>query len=189
MDIDDILLEAEDSMGKSSADFDAYMKTLRSGQATIEAVEHVHVVIPAYGDTPMPLKNVAVIAKADVRMLTVKPFDVKTIKDIEKGFSIANLGLTIANDGKIIRVSFPPMSEETRKRQVKQIKERLEQHKVTIRSLRHEALKSLKSIEKSAGVSEDQVKKAEHDINALTKEYEGKIDGAFERKSVELMTV
>lgn len=189
MDIDDVLLECEDGMDKSTNDFDAYLKTLRSGQATVEAVEHVHVIIPAYGETPMPLKNVAVIAKADARMLTVKPFDVKTIKDIEKGFSVANLGLTIGNDGKIIRVTFPPLSEETRKRQVKQIKDRLEQHKVTIRNIRHEAQKQLKGMEKGAGFSEDDVKKAEHRVNDLTKEYEGKLDAAFEKKSKELMTV
>src|SRR3977135_1903312 len=107
MDIDDILLDTEDRMSKSAADFDAYLKTVRSGQASIEAIEHVHVEIAAYGGEPMPLKQVAVIAKADQRMLTVKPFDAKTIKEIEKGLSAANLGLSINNDGKLIRVSFP----------------------------------------------------------------------------------
>src|SRR4051812_29395962 len=126
MDIDDVLLDTEDRMDKSIADYDAYLKTVRSGQASNEAIEHVHIEIAAYGGEPTPLKNVAVIAKADARMLTVKPFDAKTIKDIEKGIQAANLGLSINNDGKIIRVSFPPMSEENRKRQVKQIKERME---------------------------------------------------------------
>lgn len=189
MDIDDVLLDTEDRMTKSLADFEAYLKTVRSGQASIEAIEHVHVEIAAYGGEPMPLKNLAVIAKSDARMLTVKPFDNKTIKDIEKGFSIANLGLTINNDGKVIRVGFPPMSEENRKRQVKQIKERLEQHKVTIRNIRHEGQKGLKAMEKGAGFSEDDVKKAEHNVNDLTKQYEGLLEAAFDRKSKEVMTV
>ncbi len=189
MDIDDILLDTEDRMSKSTADFDAYLKTVRSGQASIEAIEHVHIEVAAYGGEPAPLKSLAVIAKADARMLTVKPFDPKTIKDIEKGFSAANLGLSINNDGKIIRVGFPPMSEENRKRQVKQIKERLEQHKVTIRNIRHEGQKALKAMEKGAGHSEDDVKKAEHGVNDLTKQYEGQLDSSFERKSQEVMTV
>ncbi len=145
MDIDDVLLETEEAMTKSTADFDSYLKTVRSGQASPEAIEHVYVEIAAYGGEPTPLKNVAVIAKADARMLTVKPFDSKTIKDIERGIQAANLGLSINNDGKIIRVSFPPMSEENRKRQVKQIKERLEQHKVTIRNIRHDGQKAFES--------------------------------------------
>jgi len=189
MDIDDILLDTEDRMTKSIADFEAYLKTVRSGQASIEAIEHVHVEIAAYGGEPTPLKNVAIISKADARMLNVKPFDGKTIKDIEKGLSAANLGLSINNDGKLIRVSFPPMSEENRKRQVKQIKERLEQHKVTIRNIRHEGQKALKGMEKGAGFSEDDVKKAEHSVNDLTKQYENGLEAAFERKSKEVMTV
>jgi len=81
------------------------------------------------------------------------------------------------------------MSEESRKKQVKMIKDRLEQHKVTIRTARHDGLKALKGMEKSAGHSEDAVKKAEIDVNDLTKQYEGKLDAAFERKSKEIMTV
>jgi ribosome recycling factor len=189
MDIDEILLDAEDRMIKNVTDFDAHLKSVRTGQASTEAIEHVHVEIAAYGDQPMPLKNVAVIAKGDARMLTVKPFDSKTIKEIEKGLNAANLGLTIGNDGKIIRVSFPPMSEENRKKQVKVIKERLEQHKVTIRTVRHDALKALKGMEKSAGFSEDDVKKAEQNVNDLTKEYEGKLDAAYDKKSKDIMTV
>ncbi|HLX63556.1 MAG TPA: ribosome recycling factor [Planctomycetota bacterium] len=189
MDIDEILLDTEDRMIKCAADFDAHLKSMRSGQATAETIEHVHVHIPAYGDTPMPLKNVAVIAKADARMLTVKPFDAKTIKELEKGLQAANLGLNIGNDGKIIRVTFPPLSEETRKKQVKSMKDRLEQHKVSIRTIRHDGLKALKGMEKGPGHSEDEVKKAETTVNDLTKEYEGKLDAAFERKSKEIMTV
>jgi ribosome recycling factor len=189
MDIDDILLDTEDRMIKSAADFDAHLKSVRTGQASPEAIEHVHVEIAEYGGGPMSLKQVAVIAKADARMLTVKPFDSKTIKEIDKALNAANLGLSINNDGKIIRVSFPPMSEENRKKQVKIIKDRLEQHKITIRGVRHEALKALKGMEKGAGFSEDDVKKAEQNVNELTKEYEGKIDAAFERRAKDIMTV
>jgi ribosome recycling factor len=188
MDIDEILLDAEDRMIKSAADFEAHLKGVRSGQASPEMVDHVHVDIPAYGGI-VPLKTVALTSKADARMLTIKPFDPKTIKEIEKAINAANLGLTPNNDGKIIRLNFPPMSEESRKKTIKLIKDRLEQHKVTMRNIRHEALKHLKDLKGKSGVGEDAEKKAEEDVNALIKQYEGLLDTHFDRKSKEIMTV
>jgi len=187
MDMDDILLDAEDRMEKCVNDFNAHLKGVRSGQASPEMLEHVHVEIPAYGGI-VPLKQVALVAKADARMLTVKPFDAKTIKEIEKGILAANLGLNPMNDGKLIRLNFPPMSEENRKKTIKLIKDRMEQHKVTIRNIRHDALKQLKEL-KNQGVSEDAEKKAEENVNDLTKGHEGQLDAAFEKKSKEIMTV
>src|ERR1041384_7738190 len=126
MDLDEILLDAEDRMIKCVADYDAHLKSVRTGQASVDMVDHVHVDIPTYGGV-VPLKSVAVTSKADARMLIIKPFDPKTIKDIEKGINAANLGINPQNDGKIIRLNFPPLSEETRKKQTKVIKERMEQ--------------------------------------------------------------
>lgn len=188
MDLDEILLDAEDRMIKCVADYEAHLKSVRSGQASPEMVEHVHVDIPAYGGS-VPLKQVALTTKADARMLAVKPFDPKTIKEIEKAIQSANLGLSVNNDGKLIRLSFPPMSEENRKKQIKLIKDRLEQHKITMRNTRHEALKNLKGLEKAAGFSEDAVKKAEAGVNDLTHKYEHQLDAQFEKKSKEIMTV
>ena len=147
MDPDEILLETEDSMIKCAADYEHQLKTVRSGQASTEMVEHVHVDVPAYGGV-VPLKQIALITKGDMRMLLVKPFDVKIIKDIDKAIQGANLGLSLQNDGRVIRLIFPPMSEETRKKQIKTIKDQLEQHKVSVRNLRHEALKLLKGMAK-----------------------------------------
>jgi ribosome recycling factor len=188
MDPDEILLDSEDRMIKCVADYEAQLKSVRSGQASIEMVEHVHVDIPAYGGV-VPLKQVAMISRGDMRMLLVKPFDAKTIKEIDKAFQAANLGLSIQSDGRVIRLIFPPLTEETRKRQIKSIKDGLEQHKVTVRNARHDALKQLKAMEKGAGFGEDDVKKAEKEADTLTRKYEGQLDGHFERKSKEIMTV
>jgi len=188
IDIDMILLEAEEKMAKSVQDFDQHLRGVRSGQASVEMVEHVHVDIPAFGGV-VPLKSVAITTKADARMLTIKPFDPKTIKDIEKGINAANLGLSPQNDGKIIRLNFPPMSEENRKKTVKLIKERMEQHKVTIRHIRQDAQKLLKDNKGKMGVGEDAEKKAEEEVNSLTKKYEGQLEAHFEKKSKEIMTV
>lgn len=186
MDLDEILLDTEDRMIKCVADYDAHLKSVRTGQASTDMVEHVHVDIEAYGGI-VPLKSVALISKQDVRMLIIKPFDPKTIKDIEKGIFAANLGLTPQNDGKIIRLNFPPLSEETRKKQIKTIKDRMEQHKVTLRNVRHEAVKGVKDLK--GKISEDDQKRGEDEINELIKKYEGQLDSHFEKKSKDLMTV
>ena len=188
MDIDDILLEAEDRMQKCVSDYEAHLKSVRTGSASTEMVDHVHVDIPAYGGV-VPLKSVALTTKADARMLVVKPFDPKTIKEIEKGINAANLGLNPMNDGKIIRLNFPPLSEENRKKTIKVIKDRLEQHKVTIRTIRHESLKHLKELKGKSGIGEDAEKKAEAGVNELTKTYETSLDTHFDKKSKEIMTV
>jgi ribosome recycling factor len=188
MAIDEILFECEERMEKCISDYEAHLKTVRSGQATTESLEHVQVDIPSYGGL-MPLKNVALIARGDARMLTVKPFDPKTIKDIEKSINFANLGVTTGNDGKIIRVNYPPMSEETRKKSVKQLKDRLEQHKISLRQARQDAQKRLKEIKGKSGVGEDAEKKAEQDVNDLIKKFEAMLEDRFAKKEQEVMTV
>jgi len=186
MDLDEILLDAEDRMIKCVADYDAHLKSVRTGQASTEMVEHVHVNIPAYGGE-VPLRQVALVAKQDLRMLVIKPFDPKTVRDIEKGIFAANLGLTPQSDGKVIRLNFPPLSEENRKKQTKTIKDRMEQHKVTLRTIRHEGVKQIKELK--GKVSEDDQKKGEEEINTLTHKYEGQLEGHFGKKSKEIMTV
>ncbi|MCY3023057.1 MAG: ribosome recycling factor [Planctomycetota bacterium] len=186
MDIDEVLLDSEDRMIKCVADYDAHLKSVRTGQASTEMVEHVHINIPAYGGE-VPLRQVALVAKQDLRMLVIKPFDPKTVKDIEKGLFAANLGLTPQSDGKVIRLSFPPLSEENRKKQIKTIKDRMEQHKVTLRTVRHDAVKQIK--DQKGKVSEDAQKAAEEEITSLIKKYEGQLEGHFDKKSKEVLTV
>ena len=188
MDLDEAQLDAEDRMIKSAADYEHFLKTQRSGQASPDVLDNIHVDIPAFGGVS-PLKSVAVIGKQDAQMLTVKPFDPKTIKDIEKALNAASLGLSINNDGKIIRLAFPPLSEERRKQAVKNLKERLEQHKVTVRNIRKEAIKHVEGNDGKAGVSEDMIAKAKEAINDLTKQYEAQMDAAFDKKSKELMKI
>jgi len=188
MDLDEALLDLEDRLIKTVADYDHFLKTIRTGQASIEVLDNVKVDIPSYGGI-VDLKSVAVIAKADARLLTIKPFDTKTIKDIEKALSAADLGLSIGNDGKLIRLAFPPMSEDRRKQAVKSIKERMEQHKVAVRSVRKDTLKHVDENEGKPGISEDVVAKTREEVQELVKKYEGQLDVAFEKKSKEVMTV
>jgi ribosome recycling factor len=188
MDIDELLLDAEDKMIKCIVDYENHLKGVRTGQASTEMLEHVVVDIKAYGGV-VALKQVALVSKADARMLVIKPFDVKTIKEIEKGIIAANLGMQPITDGKIVRLAFPPLSEENRKKQIKLIKDRLEQHKVSIRNIRHEVQKQIKEQKGKAGVSEDVLEKGETELQELTKKHEGILDSHFEKKSKEILTV
>lgn len=188
MDLDEAQLDAEERMLKTVADYDHFLKGVRTGQATVEILDGIQVDIPSYGGI-VPLKSVAVIAKADARLLTIKPFDPKTIKEIEKALIGGELGITPNNDGKIIRLAFPPMSEERRQQTVKLLKDRLEQHKVAIRNIRKDALKHVEDNDGKPGVSEDQVKSAKDEIQELVKKYEGQLQTHYDKKSEQVMTV
>ncbi len=188
MDIDEALMDGEDRMIKTVADYDHYLKGIRTGQANVDVFDNIHVDIPAYGGV-VALKSVALITKQDARMVVIKTFDPKTAKEIEKALGGSDLGITPANDGKVIRMAFPPMSEERRKQAVKLLKERLEQHKVAIRNIRKDTLKHVEDSEGKAGVSEDAVKQGKEEVQKLTKQYEEQIEGAFDKKSKEVMTV
>jgi ribosome recycling factor len=188
MDLDEATLDAEDRMIKTVADYEHFVKGVRTGQASVEVLDGIQANIPAFGGV-VPLKSVAVVSKQDARMLIVKPFDPKTIKEIEKALQASEVGITPANDGKVIRLAFPPLSEERRKQTVKMLKDRLEQHKVALRNIRKDALKHVSENKGKAGVSEDAVKQSEDEVQNLTKKYEEQLDTAFDKKSKEVMTV
>jgi ribosome recycling factor len=188
MDIDEALLDGEDRMIKTVADYEHFLKGVRTGQASTEILDGIKADIPAYGG-PVPLKSVALLTRQDARMLIVKPFDPKTIKEIEKALLASELGITPSNDGKVIRLAFPPLSEERRKQTVKLLKDRLEQHKVAIRNVRKDVMKHIDDNEGQPGVSEDRLKEAKDELQGLVKKYEAQLDGAFEKKSKEVMTV
>ena len=188
MDLDEALMDGEERMINTAADFEHFLKTVRTGAASTEVLDGIHVDVPAFGGV-VPLKSVALTTKQDAQMLVVKPFDPKTIKDIEKALSNADLGLSIGNDGKIIRLSFPPMSEERRKQTVKAVKERLEQHKVSLRNIRKDAIKHIEGNKGQPGVSEDAITKAKEEVQNLIKKFEAEIDLAFEKKSIEVMKI
>jgi len=188
MDIDEALMDCEERMIKTVVDYDGFIKGVRTGQASTEILDKVSVDIPAYGGV-VPLKSVAVITKQDASLVVIKPFDPKTLKDIEKALSASDIGITPANDGKIIRLAFPPMSEERRKQTVKLLKDRLEQHKVALRNIRKDSLKHVEDSKGKAGVSEDMLEKGKEEIQNLVKQYEGQLDKHFEKKSAEVMKV
>lgn len=184
-DYDEIYLEAEDGMQKAVEHLSASFRGIRTGRATPGLVEGIKV--DAYGST-VPLKQVANIAIPEARQIVIKPFDPSTLGAIEKAIQKSELGINPSNDGKIIRLEVPPLTEERRKQLVRQIKEMADQAKQSINSVRRIANKSADE-GKDAGMPEDDVKRLKKDIDDLKDKFQKEVEDLFERKSEEIMTV
>lgn len=158
--------------------------TLRTGRANPQLIEGVE--INAYEGTPaMRLNTLATISAPDAKSLVVNPFDPSIIEKIERGIREADLGFNPVVDEKLIRINIPPLTEERRHEFVKLLGEKTESGKVMIRQARHEAMEKIKS--ESDGVSEDEIKRLEGEVQKLTDEYIGKIDDMKQQKEQELM--
>ena len=141
-----------------------------------------------YG-TPSPISQVATMAVPEPRTITIQPWEPKMIQVIEKAIMNANLGLTPANDGKLIRLNLPPLTEERRKDIVKQLKRDAEEAKVALRNIRRDAIDALKKLEKDKQISEDELKRAEKDVQDATNSHVAKVDEVLQHKEKEVMEV
>jgi ribosome recycling factor len=183
---DGFVNEAEDKMQKTIAAIERELSTIRTGRAAPSLVERVNV--KTYG-SQMPINQVATISVPDPHTLIVQPWDKSIIPDIEKGILAANLGLTPVNDGNIIRINVPRLTEERRKEMVKLAKQFAEEGKVAIRRVRGDANKHIKTAEKEQGLSEDASNNAQEKVQSLTDEYCEKIDGLLNAKEEEILEV
>jgi ribosome recycling factor len=162
------------------------MAAIRTGRASISLLDHIRV--DSYG-TPAPLKQVASLAAPENRLLTVQPFDPKMIKDIEKAILSSDLGLTPTNDGKLIRLPIPPLTEDRRKELVKHAKKIAEEIRVHIRNIRRDVLEEIKKAQKSSQMTEDEAKKAHDDLQKLTDSYITKVDETLRKKEAEITEI
>src|SRR5438094_1263652 len=149
---------------------------LRTGRASLALLDGIKV---DYYGTPTPLKQVATLGIPESRLITVQPWEPPLIKEIEKALLASGLGLTPSNDGKVIRVPLPPLSEERRKELIKICKKHGEDTKVHIRGFRRDANEELKKLQKDAKLTEDVLRKSEADIQKLTDQYVQKVDDAI----------
>lgn len=180
-----ILATAEEEMQKALDHFEAELVKIRAGKASPHMLEGISV--PYYG-TQSPLKNVSSINTPDPKTLVIQPFEKSILRDIEKAILDANLGFTPSNDGSVIRINIPPLTEERRKGLVKQAKAESEHCKVSIRSARKEANDYIKDLVKN-GLPEDIGKGGEEKVQNLTNSYSAKADAHLESKEKEIMTV
>lgn len=183
--IQSLLKAAEDQMKKSITHYDELFAKIRAGKATPALIEHLKV---DYYGTLTPIKHVATFSVQDSRTLLVQPFEPQMTKAIEKAIAEANLGLSVATEGKAVRVSFPSLTEEQRKRFVKQVKELAEDGRVAIRNIRRDILEELRKLIKN-GIPEDTVRRGQEELQKLTDKYIAHIDKLAEAKEQELLTV
>ena len=186
MPYDDIVLEAEDKMDKALGVLSDEMRGVRTGRASAALVDGIRV---DYYGAPTAMKALASITVPEPRMIVIKPFDAGAIDGIVKAIQKSEVGLTPQSDGKLVRLSVPPLSEERRKQMAKLVKEHGEKAKVSIRNIRRDGNQHADGEEKGGKMSEDELKRTKDEIDRLTKEYEGKVTEAVEKKTKEVMEV
>ena len=186
MPIEQVLTEAEDKMAKSESAMTHEFEGVRTGKANPALVENI--MVEAYGSS-MRLRDMAGITAPETRMILIQPWDAGTVDSINKAIQSANLGLNPAIDGKIIRIFLPELSQERREELVKVAKKITEDGRVAVRHVRRDALEGLKKCGKESGVSEDQVKTAEKEVQNLTDEFIKKMESHLADKEKEILTV
>jgi ribosome recycling factor len=160
--------------------------SIRTGRASLALLDGIMV---NYYNTLTPLQQLASLSIPESRQMAIQPWDPKAIPDIEKAILKSDLGLTPMNDGKMIRMNIPPLTEERRKQLVKMVKKKAEEAKVAVRNIRRDANEDLKKLEKEKHVSEDEVKKAQDEIQKLTDSHITRVDDVLANKEKEIMEV
>jgi ribosome recycling factor len=181
---EEIILETEERMQKTVDHMADQLKGLRTGRATPALVENIKV---DYYGSMMPLNQISSISTPDPRSLVIKPFDVSSIKHIEKAIQVSDLGINPSNDGKIIRLQVPMFSKEQREKLVSRVKEMTEAARVSLRNIRREAIKQAEQAKKDSSLTEDDLKSIKDDIQDILKKNEESVDKILKSKSNEIM--
>lgn len=184
--MDNRLVMFEDKMGKSLANLEEEFAGIRAGRANPHVLDKLRV---DYYGTPSPIQSVANVSVPEPRMIQIQPWEASMVKEIEKAILSSDLGINPTNDGKLIRLIFPELTEERRKELAKDIKKKGEGAKVAVRNIRRDAMDHFKKVGKAEDISEDEIKDLEDKIQKLTDSYVAKIDKAVEAKSQEILTV
>lgn len=182
--IESIYDETREKMAKSLTALKNELKRVRTGRASQSLLDGIRV---DYYGTVTPLNQMASISVPESRLVIVQPWDVSVIQDIEKAILKSDLGLTPSNDGKLIRISIPPLTEERRKELVKVVNKMAEDHKVAIRNIRRESNELLKGLKKDGDISEDDAFKAQDQVQNITDEHIKRIDGIYKEKEKEIL--
>ncbi len=181
-----ILWDTEEKMQKSIELLRRELASIRTGRATPTLIEHIKV---EYAGVPTPLNQLAGISAPGARLLVIQPWDRSSIHSIEKAILKSDLGLTPVNDGNVIRLNIPQLTEERRQELVKIVRKRVEEKKVVIRNLRREAMDELKGLEKNKEISQDEHKRAQTQLQKLTDSFIADTEQIGQDKEAELMEV
>ncbi|MGA1741301.1 MAG: ribosome recycling factor [Pseudohongiellaceae bacterium] len=184
--IDEILLDAEDRMEKSLASLDSAFNKIRTGRAHPSILDNIHV---DYYGAETPIQQVANITVEDARSLLITPWEKQMLGPIEKAIMSSDLGLNPSNNGDVIRVPMPALTEETRKEYTRQAKNEAENARIALRNIRRDANQHVKDLLKEKEISEDDERKAEQDIQKITDSYIAKIEEKYNAKEVDLLAI
>jgi ribosome recycling factor len=183
---DETLLDAMEKMDKAVEHVQTQFSTIRTGRAAPALVERL--LVEYYG-SPVPLQQLATIQVPEARMLLVKPHDRGSLGLIERAIRDSDLGVSPNNDGVVIRLNFPPLTEERRREFVKVVKNMAEDGRVAVRNVRRDARKHLEAAEKDGEISQDDLERAEKELEKVTHDHVERIDKAFGRKEAELLEI
>lgn len=184
--IEDFLTDAKRRMDRSIETTRGEFASVRTGRASTALLDRITV---DYYGTPTPLKNIATISTPEPRLLSLQPFDPSSIKAIERAIQESDLGLTPANDGKVIRLPIPQLTEERRKELVKLVRKMGEDGKIAIRNVRRDVMQHLKDLVVNGDVGDDEERRAEQQVQKLTDEHTKAIDELLKHKESEIMEV
>ena len=184
--MDKIKTQSKEKMEKSLLALQNELSKLRTGRASLTVLDNIRV---SYYGTPTPLNQVATLSTPEPRLIAIQPWESNLISEIEKSILNANIGLTPTNDGKIVRLPIPALTEDRRKDLVKQVKAKGEECKVAMRQVRREANDELKKLEKDKAISEDDNKRALDEVQKLTDSYIVKVDQILTAKEKDILTV
>ena len=179
-----IINNGQQRMEKTLESLKKELQTVKTGRANPGVLNKVEVV---YYGSPMPLNQIATISAPEAQVLMIKPFDKNILRDIEKAILVADLNLTPQNDGSVIRIVFPPLTEQTRKQLVKELKTNSENNKVAIRNIRRDIISQLEKLEKEGLITEDELKRKQEEVQKLTDKYIAKVDEAIKEKEKQIM--
>ncbi len=184
--MDSVIKEAKSKMERAIESYQVELSKLRTGRATVTIFDDVKA---DYYGTPTPITQMANISAPEPRLINIQPFDISQLSAIEKAIMQADLGLTPSNDGKLIRISIPPLTEERRKDIVKLAKKYSEECRVSIRNSRRDANDLLKEMEKEKLISKDDLKRGQDDVQGLTGNEIAKVDEILSEKEKEVMEI
>ena len=186
MTVDSSLKEADHKMEQAMHHLREDLSAIRTGRASSAVLSRIMV---EYYGTPVPLNQLASVNVPEPRLLVIQPFDKNSVGQIEKAIQQSDLGITPSNDGQVIRLAFPPLTEERRKELVKQVHHRAEEGRVAVRNVRRHAKDDMEKLEREHSISEDELSRGEKELQKLTDRYVASIDEAQRHKESELMEV
>ena len=184
--MDERLNKYDDKMQKSLNNLYTEYNSIRAGRANPHVLDGVQV---DYYGTPTPIQQVANVSVPEPRLIQSQPWEASMVKEIEKAIQTSDVGINPTNDGKVIRLVFPELTEERRKELAKDVKKKGENAKVAVRNIRRDANDSFKKLSKESDISEDDIKELEDEVQKLTDKYSSKIDSAVDEKTEEILKV